>query len=69
MPLYQVTCRELVYIDRTYEIEAENATAAESAIRKSKGDAGTFVDEQVQDTYSFEDVLKVFDDSGNEAEE
>lgn len=28
MPLYQVTCQEMFYIDRTYEIEAETAAAA-----------------------------------------
>lgn len=68
MPLYQVTCKERVYIDRTYEIVAADAPSAAEAIRKSQGDAGDFIDEQVQDTYSFEHVLKVHDENGNECE-
>jgi hypothetical protein len=48
MPLFQLTCRELVYIDRTYEIEAPDAASAKNAVKKLMGRTGTGVDEQVQ---------------------
>lgn len=67
MPLYQVKTRELVYVDRYYEIEAVDPSSAETAIRKSRGNDGDLVDEQMQDTYSFNDVLAVIDCNGNKA--
>lgn len=67
MPMFQVTCRELVYIDRIYEIEAETADDASSQIEESKGEAGALVDEQVQGSYEFCDVGSVSDENGNPA--
>jgi hypothetical protein len=58
MPLFKVTCRELIYVDRTYEIEAADAAKAENMIQKSGGHAGTLVDEQNYDPFSII-VLKV----------
>jgi hypothetical protein len=66
MPTFQVECRELVYVDRLYEIEAESADAAWKAIEKSKGEAGIFLGEQMQDTHSFCGVERVHDENGNE---
>jgi len=66
MPLFQVTTRELVYVDRVYEIEAEDGSAARLKIGRSQGDAGELVDEQMQDTYSFERVIGVHDENGND---
>lgn len=63
MPTFQVTCRELVYVDRTYEIEADTAAQAEAIAKK---DGGNCVDEQVQDTHSFCGVQYVCDENGLE---
>jgi hypothetical protein len=68
MPLFQVICRETVrktvYVDRVYELDAEDAASAAEAIRKSQGDAGTLVDEQMQNTCSSDRVLHVYDENG-----
>ena len=66
MPTFQVTCEELVEVDRTYEIEAESASDAWEAIRKSQGDAGELMDEQMQGTHAFCRVKAVHDEYGVE---
>ena len=66
MPLYQVTCSELVYVDRTYEVEAASPDEAWDRLEKSKGAQAECVDEQMQDSYSFEHVKKVVDENGND---
>ena len=66
MPEFQVTCRELVYVDRTYEIEAADAQEARAMVEKAKG-GDNCVDEQVQDSHSFCHVLHVCDADGIEA--
>jgi hypothetical protein len=68
MSRYQVTCSELVYVDRTYEIEADSPESASAAIRSSQGDAGELIDEQVQDGYEFCGVIAVHDENGEGAE-
>lgn len=65
MPTFQVTCRELVYIDRTYEIEADDAAQARAAFVDGRGTDGEQVDEMVQDTHSLVRVLDVCDEHGN----
>jgi hypothetical protein len=62
MPLFQVTCRELVYVDRTYEVEAMDAEDAKALIAKSQGDEGELIEEVVQDTYEFCGVRSVDSD-------
>lgn len=66
MPLYQVTVRELVSIDRTYEVDAKDADAAR---QKGKDRDGKLVAEDIQDTHSFVRVLYVHDEHGNLAEQ
>lgn len=67
MPTFQVTCSELVWVDRTYVIEAESGSAAWDAIEKSRG-GDNLVDEQMQDTHAFHGVRTVHDENGNDVE-
>lgn len=50
MKTYQVIRRELVFIDRTYEIEADSPEQAVSYVDADRG--GALVDEQIQSTHS-----------------
>ena len=66
---FHVTCRELVYVDRTYELEAADGKAAAAKVRSARGGVGELVDEQIQDTARFDGVLRVHDQNGNEVRE
>lgn len=59
MAIYQVTCSELVYVDRTYEIEADSKETAERLIKESQGSDYELVEEQMQDSYKFCGVKSV----------
>jgi hypothetical protein len=50
MRTFQVTRRELVYIDRTYEVDAENGQDAIRLVEMHRD--CKLVDEQIQDTHS-----------------
>lgn len=63
MSTFQVTRRELVYVDRTYEVEAENADAAACVV---EADGGNLVDEQMQETYDVRPITAVYDMNGNQ---
>lgn len=52
MPTFQVTCREVVYMDRTYEIDAASAEDARLQIENAKG-GDRCVDEEIYDSYQF----------------
>ena len=54
MPTFQITSRELVYVDRTYDIEADDIDAAKHAAKERQGD---MVDEQIGDTWDFVRII------------
>lgn len=62
MPRYQVTVRELVTVDRTYEVDAADLV---DACHKGKERDGEQVAEDIQDTHSFVRVLYVYDMNGD----
>jgi hypothetical protein len=59
MPKFQVECKELAYVIRTYEIEAESADAAKAAIQAAQG-GDDMIDEQIDDGYEFCSVLDAY---------
>lgn len=61
---FQVTCRELVFVNRTYEIEAISATEARSSIKDSYGNSGEQIAEDVTDSYEFCGITSVCDENG-----
>jgi len=54
MPTFQVTTRELVYVDRTYDIKAADIDAARDVAKERQGE---MVDEQMGDTWDFVRII------------
>lgn len=67
MPMYQVTACELVYVHRTYEVEADGPEQAGAMVHEAKAcGVGELVDEQMQDSYSYCHVVSVHDEDGED---
>lgn len=66
MPVYQVTCRELVYVGRIYEVKAKDQRSAARAVGASQGCVGKCIGEDMKDSYEFVRVEKVCDEHGND---
>lgn len=56
MPTFHVECRELVYVTRTYEVEAANSDEAKRSVQAFHG-SPVMVDEQVTHSYEFCGVI------------
>ena len=52
---YQITVRELVYVDRTYEVMADSEEDAKNKVYLAN--EGECVDEQIQDTHEIVKVI------------
>lgn len=63
MPKMQVDCLELVYVTRTYEVDADSPGEACLSVRHGEG---TLIDERIGESYQFCYVLCVSNEDGVE---
>lgn len=66
MPKFQITCLELVYVERTYEVDSDTLAEAEDRVRYCDGT--TLIDEQIGESYQYCGIQAVHDDGGNVVE-